>query len=199
VEVRRRPDAPALPDLAVLGAQRPRERQRIDRAEVAEAYAADPKDLAKVAEFAKEYNLTVETSSAERRTVQLSGSVEQMNQAFGVQLSNFEYSGGTYRSREGHVLVPRALSDVVKRVSGLTNRPLAQPHVEFRPLVVTEFDTVQIGQIYDFPTEVNGPGPASGSSSLAAGTPSRISTCTSLPSRSPRRTSSRSASTGRLA
>ena len=169
VEVRRRPDAPALPDLAVLGAQRPRERQRIDRAEVAEAYAADPKDLAKVAEFAKEYNLTVETSSAERRTVQLSGSVEQMNQAFGVQLSNFEYSGGTYRSREGHVLVPRALSDVVKRVSGLTNRPLAQPHVEFRPLVVTEFDAVQIGQIYDFPTGVNGAGTCIGIIELGGG------------------------------
>ena len=100
VEVRRRPGASPLPDLAVLGAQRPRDRQRIDRAEVAEATAAAPEDLAKVAEFARGYHLTVEMSSAERRTVQLSGSVEQMNQAFGVQLSNFEYSGGTYRSRE---------------------------------------------------------------------------------------------------
>lgn len=169
VEVRRRPGAPALPDLAVLGAQRPRERRRIDRAEVAEAYAADPVDLARVAEFAREYNLTVETSSAERRTVQLSGSVEQMNRAFGVQLSIFEYSGGTYRSREGHVLVPRSLSDVVKRVSGLTNRPLAQPHVEFRPLVVTEFDAVQIGQIYDFPTGVNGAGTCIGIIELGGG------------------------------
>src|ERR1700759_3771983 len=70
VEVRRRPDAAPLPDLAVLRAQRPRDRRRIDRAEVAEAYAADPEALAKVAEFAREYHLTVETSSAERRTVQ---------------------------------------------------------------------------------------------------------------------------------
>ena len=111
-----------------------------------------------MADFAKEYNLTVESSSADRRTVQLSGSVEQMNKAFGVQLNTYEYPGGTFRSREGHVMVPRALSDVVKRVSGLTNRPLARPHVQFRPLIVTEFDAVQIGQMYDFPTGVTGAG-----------------------------------------
>ena len=109
-----------------------------------------------MAEFAKEYNLTVESSSAERRTVQLSGSVEQMNKAFGVQLANYEYAGGTFRSREGHVMVPRTLSDVVKRVSGLTNRPLARPHVQFRPLVVTEFDAVQIGQMLRLPHRRHG-------------------------------------------
>ncbi len=32
VEVRQRPDAPPPPDLAALGAQRPRERKRMDRA-----------------------------------------------------------------------------------------------------------------------------------------------------------------------
>ena len=169
MEVRQRPNAPPLPDLAALGAQRPRERQRIDRAALAESYAADPEDLAKVAEFAKEYNLTVEASSADRRTVQLSGSVEQMNKAFGVQLNNYEYPGGTFRSREGHVMVPRVLSNVVKRVSGLTNRPLARPHVQFRPLVVTEFDAVQIGQIYDFPTGVTGAGTCIGIIELGGG------------------------------
>ena len=63
VEVRQRPDAPPLPDLAVLGAQRPGERPKIDRAALAKSYAASSEDLAKVAEFAKEYNLTVESSS----------------------------------------------------------------------------------------------------------------------------------------
>jgi kumamolisin len=169
VEVRQRPDAPPLPDLAVLGAQRPRERQRIDRAALAETYAASPEDLAKVADFAKEYNLTVESSSADRRTVQLSGTVEQMNKAFGVQLNTYEYPGGMFRSREGHVMVPRPLSDVVKRVSGLTNRPLARPHVQFRPLIVTEFDAVQIGQMYDFPTGVTGAGTCIGIIELGGG------------------------------
>ena len=169
VEVRQRPDAPPPPDLAALGAQRPRERERIDRAALAASYGADPEDLAQVAEFAKEYNLTVEGSSADRRTVQLSGSIEQMNKAFGVQLNTYEYSGGTYRGREGHVLVPRALSGVVKRVSGLTNRPLARPHVLARPLEVTNFDAAQIGQIYDFPTGVDGTGTCIGIIELGGG------------------------------
>ena len=101
VEVRRRPDAPPLPDLAVLGAQRPRDRARIDRSAVAESYGADPDDLAKVTEFASAYGLAVEESSAPRRTVRLSGAVAQMNKALGVQLGTYQYSGGTYRSREG--------------------------------------------------------------------------------------------------
>jgi kumamolisin len=169
VEVRQRPDAPPPPDLAALGAQRPRERQRIDRAALAARYRADEEDLAKVAQFAKEYNLTVEESNADRRTVQLSGTVEQMNRAFGVQLNTYEYADGRYRSREGHVMVPRALADVVKRVSGLTNRPLARPHFQFRPLAVTEFDARQIGQIYDFPEGLTGAGTCIGIIELGGG------------------------------
>ena len=66
-------------------------------------------------------------------------------------------------------MVPRALSDGGQRVSGLTNRPLARPHVQFRPLVVTEFDAVQIGQIYDFPTGVTGAGTCIGIIELGGG------------------------------
>ncbi len=169
VEVRQRPDAPPLPDLAALGAQPPRQRQRIDRAALAARYGADPADLAKVAEFAQEYGLTVEGSFADRRTVQLSGSVEQMNKAFGVQLNNYEFPGGTYRSREGHVQVPRALADVIKRVSGLTDRPLARAHLQVRPAAVSEFDATQIGQMYDFPGDVDGTGTCVGIIELGGG------------------------------
>ena len=133
VEVRQRPDAPPPPDLAALGAQRPRERERIDRAALAATYGADPEDLAKVAEFAKEYNLTVEGSRLRRHVPRPRG------------------------PRSG----PARAVNVVKRVSGLTNRPLARPHVLVRPLEVTNFDAAQIGQIYDFPTGVDGTGTCS--------------------------------------
>jgi kumamolisin len=169
VEVRRRPDAPPLPDLAVLGAQRPRDRARVDRSAVAESYGASPDDLAKVSEFAKEYGLGVEESSAPRRTVRLSGTADQMNKAFGVQLNTYQYSGGTYRSREGNVLVPRQLADVIRRVSGLTDRPLARPHVLARPRVVSSFNATQIGQMYNFPTGVDGAGVCIGIIELGGG------------------------------
>jgi kumamolisin len=130
----------------------------VDRVALAASYGAHPDDLAKVAEFGEEHNLAVDESSADRRAVRLSRTVEQMNKAFGVQLNTYQYPGGTYRSREVHVLVPRALADVVNRVSGLTDRPLARPHMQVRPLDVSEFDAVQIGQIYNFPTGVDGTG-----------------------------------------
>ncbi|MGO9783686.1 MAG: protease pro-enzyme activation domain-containing protein [Streptosporangiaceae bacterium] len=169
VEVRRRPDAPPLPDLAVLGAQRPRDRARIDRGAVAESYGADPDDLAKVTEFASEYGLAVEESSAPRRTVRLSGAVAQMSKAFGVQLNRYQYSGGTYRSREGDVQVPRRLADIIKRVSGFTDRPVARPHLLTRPQVVSSFNAAQIGQMYNFPTGVDGAGVCIGIIELGGG------------------------------
>ena len=127
IQVRRRPDAPPLPDLAALGARRPRDRERPDRESLAATHGADPADLAKVEDFARQYGLQVEESSAERRTVLLSGTVDQMNQAFGVELSRYEYPGGTYRSREGHVRIPRDLQGVIERVSGPHRQAVGTP------------------------------------------------------------------------
>lgn len=151
VQVRRRPDGPDLPDLAELGAKHPRDRQRIDRDYVARSLGSDPADLAKVAEFAEQFGLRVEESDPARRTVRLSGTVEQMNQAFGVQLGSYQHSGGTYRGREGHLYVPRNLAGIVERVSGLTNLALARPHLRSRPRDISHLPASTIGQLYDFP------------------------------------------------
>jgi kumamolisin len=169
IQVRRRPDAPPLPDLAALGAQRPRDRERPDRESLAATHGADPADLAKVEDFARQYGLQVEESSAERRTILLSGTVDQMNQAFGVELSRYEYPGGTYRSREGHVRIPRHLQGVIERVSGLTDRPLARPLVRFRPRNVLNFPASRIAQLYNFPAGSDGSGVCIGIIELGGG------------------------------
>ena len=52
----------------------------------------------------------------------LSGSVADMNDAFGVNLKTYEYPGGTYRGRTGAVKV-HAISDTMLRESVV--RPLA--------------------------------------------------------------------------
>ena len=65
--------------------------------------------------------------------------------------------------------MPRNLGDVVNRVSGLTNRPLARPHLLVRPQVVTSFNAAQIGQIYDFPTGLDGTGVCIGIIELGGG------------------------------
>src|ERR1700748_2156219 len=58
--------------------------------EFAERFGADPADLQSVADFADQNGLRVEETDAARRTVVLSGTVEQMNKAFGVALQKCE-------------------------------------------------------------------------------------------------------------
>jgi len=152
IQVRHRPGAPPLPDLAKLGAQRPSDRKPVNRQEVATKYGADPAELQKVEEFAKDHRLKVEESDPARRVVRAAGTVAQMERAFGVQLQTYRHPGGHYRGREGDVMVPRDLADVVERVSGLTNRPLARPHAITRPRDVSNFPASSVGQLYDFPS-----------------------------------------------
>jgi kumamolisin len=91
-------------------------------------FGASTTDIAAVRTFAREHNLAVVQEHAGRRTVVLSGTVGQFNSAFGVDLHRFEYPGGSYRGRVGHVQLPDELRNSVEAVLGLDNRPVAKPH-----------------------------------------------------------------------
>src|ERR1700730_4670753 len=56
----------------------------IKREDLARQHGAGPKDLATVKSFAQEHGLAVVQEDAARRTVVLSGTVAQFNNAFGV-------------------------------------------------------------------------------------------------------------------
>src|ERR1700734_3113575 len=58
--------------------------QPLTSKEFAERFGADPVDLQSVADFAAQNALRVEETDPARRTTVLSGTVEQMNKAFGV-------------------------------------------------------------------------------------------------------------------
>jgi hypothetical protein len=119
IRVRRRPDAPPLPDRndpnRRPGAAMPRE-------SFAGLYGADPAELRQVEDFARRQGLTVAEASVDRRTVAVSGTVAQMAQAFGVELSDYESPDGNYRGREGFVHLPTALNGIIEGVFGLDNR-----------------------------------------------------------------------------
>jgi len=76
----------------------PESRQHLTREEFAQQYGARPADIAAVRRFAANHNLNVVSVHPERRTVELSGTVAAMNDAFGVDL-------GLHRSSTG-VLQP---------------------------------------------------------------------------------------------
>jgi kumamolisin len=110
----------------------PAHRKYLTREQLAERSGADPKDLQRVYEFARNHNLTVVDTDVAARTVRLTGAVADLNAAFGVALKNYEVDGRRYRGREGKLSLPAQVAGVVEAVHGLDNRPVAKPHYRVR-------------------------------------------------------------------
>ncbi|MGB8729924.1 MAG: S53 family peptidase [Candidatus Sulfotelmatobacter sp.] len=136
------------------------------RGEFEKHHGADPEGIARVEAFARENKLKVKEKSVARRTVILSGTVTAVNQAFGVELKEYEHPGGRYRGRTGSVHIPADLQDVIEGVFGLDNRPQAKPHFRRRhgrtgaraAVVNLSYTPIQVATFYDYPTGVDGSG-----------------------------------------
>ena len=136
--------------------------KHLSRQEFHQQFGAAAADLAAVKMFAAKHNLSVVQENAGRRTMVLSGTVAQFNDAFGVELQTFVHPGGSYRGRVGTVQLPDELQGVVEAVLGLDNRPAAKPHFRARRApgnvlwhadagLSTSFTPLQLAQLYNFP------------------------------------------------
>ncbi len=103
---------------------------RVSPTEFKKRHSADPDAMKIVRAFARQFNLKVEAdpASAARRTLQLTGTVADMQKAFGVELKQTSIDGTEYRVREGGIHIPSSMTGVVEAVLGLDNRPQAKPH-----------------------------------------------------------------------
>jgi kumamolisin len=145
--------------------------------EFREAHGASAADLTAVEEFARSQNLQVREVNDVQRSVKLTGTVADFTKAFGVELQQYEYSGGTYRGRTGPIHIPKSLEGIVEGVFGLDNRPAAEPHcglgsamavkkagvgesaeAGIEPLAGGTFTAPQLAQLYNFPANRNGAG-----------------------------------------
>jgi kumamolisin len=135
----------------------------MSREEFAKEHGADPADLAKVRKFAAANHLIVVQEHAARRTVVLSGTVEQFNAAFSVQLQQIAAPGSTFRGRTGALQLPKELDRIIEAVMGLDNRPQAKPHFRVRPAdngknkqaaatPSVSFTPAQVASLYGFPS-----------------------------------------------
>jgi kumamolisin len=124
--VRRRPGGPELPDQEFWANTPPGHRKFLSRSDFASLYGASQTDFDKVAGFARASDLTVVRTNAAQRIVSVSGTVTQMNQAFFVDLGQYEAETEKYRGREGPIYLPDDLVAVVEGVFGLDNRRIAQ-------------------------------------------------------------------------
>jgi len=103
--------------------------------------------------------------------VVLSGTVAQVESAFGVRLQKYDHPRGTYRGREGAIHLPGELGAVVDAVLGLDNRPQAQ--AQFRlasPQAANpvDFTPIQLGTLYGYP-QATGQGQCVGIIELGGG------------------------------
>jgi len=138
----------------------------LSRKEFEQQHGADAASIARVESFARQHKLTVKETSPARRTVILSGTVTAMNDAFGVELKEYDHPTGKYRGRTGSIHLPAELHDVVEGVFGLDNRPQAKPHFRRRreragaraAAISLSYTPVQVAALYDFPTAVDGTG-----------------------------------------
>jgi kumamolisin len=147
---------------------------RLTHAQYRKNHGADPESVALVRKFARQFRLKVEpdTPGPERRTVKLSGTIADMQKAFGTALMHKTIDGTTYHVREGSIDLPSELIGHVEAVLGLDNRPQAHPHFRIKgqkgdtaarkargkgiakPHAATDtsYTPIQIAQFYGFPT-----------------------------------------------
>jgi kumamolisin len=142
-------------------------RQYLTREQLASQFGADPADLDKVAEYAREHGLTVTSTSVPRRTVMISGTVADLIKAFPTELKQYDSEQGKYRGRTGPLQVPDHLSGIVEAIFGFDNRRQARAHAILRTGKIkafragvqdATFTPPQIASLYDFPSDANGAG-----------------------------------------
>lgn len=160
IVVRRRPDGQPIPDFTHFKSPT-RSRPRLTQSAFADQYGAAPDDLQKVTDFVQRAGLKVEETNAAARTMQVSGTVEQMNAAFGVTLHHYEHRvvrrrgappvTETYRGRDGFIHVPQELAAIIVGVFGLDNRRISKRAAADPPNTV-QVTVPQVTQLYNFPT-----------------------------------------------
>jgi kumamolisin len=161
IVLRRRSDGPPLPDFEYFAKTPAKQRPRLSQEEFAAKYGAAPADITQVTEFARAHGLTVVEIHEARRTVLVSGTVAQMEETFGVTLSQYrhEYTEGrererkteTYRGREGFIHVPAELAEVIVGVFGLDNRRIAKRAAAGDPPGTNYLTVPELTKLYDFP------------------------------------------------
>lgn len=134
-----------IPSSAVAG-------KHLTRAQFKAVHGSDPAGVKAVTAFAKAFSLTAKSEPA-RCTVVLTGTVANMEKAFGVSLHEQADGKVSYRVREGAIHLPASLLPHVQAVLGLDNRPQAKPHFRIvSPRATsTSFTPPQIAQLYQFP------------------------------------------------
>jgi len=129
--------------------------QHLDHATFDTRHGADPAAVEAVQAFASEYGLTAAPATdLGRRTIHLTGTQQQLEEAFGVQLHPHKFGTQTCRTRQGSIHIPETLSPHITAVLGLDDRPQAKAHFRIATPHASNvsYTPVQVAELYGFPT-----------------------------------------------
>jgi len=146
------PDEP-LDVTLVLRRRQPMDRPipRMQRADFAARYGADPADVERVRAFGQQHGMQELACDMACRSLHWRGSAQALQQAFGVKLGRYEMAPGG-ASFIGCDKAPTLPDPAVIAVLGLDRRPVAHPHfriAQAQPAVT--YTPVDVGQLYAFP------------------------------------------------
>jgi kumamolisin len=109
-----------------IESQPPGKREYLSREDFAKRFGADPADLEKVEQYARENHLTVVATDPPARTLTLRGTAQQLTTAFPTDLKQYEWAAGRFRGRTGVIQIPEDLQGIIEGIFGFDNRPQAE-------------------------------------------------------------------------
>ena len=171
------PSAAAIRSAESMSSELPGKRKYLNDAEFNSAFGADGADLDAIAKWAEESGLKVIDKSIPRRTVEVEGTIDAIQRAFGVELNEYHHDTmGRFRGRTGDVHVPADLYGVIEGVFGLDTRRVGHPRIRRSRLGLTAakktratrkdvasqfpgaFLPTEVAQLYEYPADHDGAG-----------------------------------------
>jgi len=139
--------------IARMAHQLPQARRYLTCDELAERHGARLESVKLVTDFASRHHLDVVETSLARRSVVLSGSLEELSTAFGVGFVTGRHTHGHYRTFQGRIRIPMQLARHVSAVLGLTDRPVLRRDIAPTPpeSAAKAVDPLEMATLYDFP------------------------------------------------
>jgi len=121
------PSAPVTATLSLRGPALPDPGPALSREEFERDYAAHADDIAAVKQTLERFGLRIEQESAVSRSVIVSGTAGQIEEAFRPGLGVYRSARqGEFRGREGEIQIPAELDGLITGVFGLDQRRVAR-------------------------------------------------------------------------
>ena len=139
----------------------------LSREELRERYGADPAELQAVSAELERLGLRVLDADAGSRRIKVEGTVGELSEVFGTELSRARLpEQGEFRYRTGELTLPEPIREATIAVLGLDSRPQARAHFRrhkhkkhhAEKSTAVSYTPLQIGAAYQFPEGYDGTG-----------------------------------------